>query len=536
MDAVREAWTRRRTVPASWASPAVLIAAGLTGVGLVLRLVYLDHQSLYADDLSTAWIVTGQGLGEVIDRVQTDQEITPPLYFVVTWLTAKLGDSTSWLQVPSLLAGTAIIPLVYLLGAKTIGRPAGLVGAALTALSPYLIFYSTEARAYALVLLLVLLSTLALLTALDTGRRRWWGAYAALSCAVMYTHYSGAFALAGQALWALWAHRESWRPLLVANGAAAIGFLPWLPSYIDDSESPTTGILEFIHPFELGRAAHDVFRWAIGFPLSAPRSLPGTVGVVLFASGLAIALGSLALRAARRYAVGSGFRPAPRTVLIGCLALFPTVGSALYSLLGDDVFAPRNLITAWPGIALALGGVSTAVAAPLLRAAAVTLVLSAYCIGTVKVFGDDFRRPDYDSVADFIERTGQPGDVVIDLPVITGGPITALEGALGERDQVFVLGPRPRLPGPVGIDELAVQGVGGLPAGRVVRAAMREARGRRLFVVVPDARPAATARQGPPPAAKVVVRELPPGSSLVGARHYPGLIDLSAYRYEGVGQ
>jgi hypothetical protein len=65
---------------------------------------------------------------------------------------------------------------------------------------------------------------------------------------------------------------------------------------------------------------------------------------------------------------------------------------------------------------------------------------------------------------------------------------------------------------------------------------MREARGRRLFVVVPDARPAATARQGPPPAAKVVVRELPPGSNLVGARHYPGLIDLSVYRYEDVGQ
>jgi mannosyltransferase len=540
VEVVGEALTRRQIATTRWATPAMLVAAGLTVVGLALRLVYFDQQSLFADDLSTAWIVTGEGLGEAIDRVQTDQEITPPLFFVVTWLTAQLGDSTAWLQLPSVVFGTVTIPLVCVLGVKTVGRGAGLVGAALTALSPYQIFFSTEARAYAMVLMLVLLSTLALLTALDTGRRRWWAAYAALSCAVMYTHYTGAFVLLAQALWALWAHRESWRPLLAANGIAAIGFLPWLPSYIDDSEAPTTHILEIIHPFGLELATTDVVRWAVGFPVGfpfrPPGTLPGTGGLLLLAAGLAIAIGWLGVQPARRGVPASGFRPSPRVVLVVLLAMATPVGAGLYSLVGTDVFASRNLIASWPGTALLFGALVTAVTVPVVRAAAVALVLSAYCIGTVKLFDDDFRRPDYDSVAQFIDSTGQPGDPVVDIPVRTGGPITALEGAVGERDEVFVLGMQPRLPGPVEINELPRIGEPGLPPESVVRPAVREARGRRLFISVPDGRPAATATQEPPRAARVVVRELSPGSRLVGARHYPGLIDLSVYRYEGVGR
>ena len=44
------------------------------------------------------------------------------------------------LRAPSFLAGVAAIPLVYLLGARTVGRAAALVAAAITALSPFMIF------------------------------------------------------------------------------------------------------------------------------------------------------------------------------------------------------------------------------------------------------------------------------------------------------------------------------------------------------------------------------------------------------------
>ena len=88
---------------------------------------------------------------------------------------------------PSLIAGVATVPLVYVLGARTVGRTAALAGTALFALSPFAIFYASEARAYALMTLLVVLSTLSLLRALETNERRWWVAFTLLQAAAMYT-------------------------------------------------------------------------------------------------------------------------------------------------------------------------------------------------------------------------------------------------------------------------------------------------------------------------------------------------------------
>ena len=104
---------------------------------------------------------------------------------------------------PSLLAGVATVPLVYVLGRADGGRAAALAGTALFALSPFAIFYASEARAYALMTLLVVLSTLSLLRALETNDRRWWAAFTLLPAAAMYAHYTAVFVLAAQAGWAL---------------------------------------------------------------------------------------------------------------------------------------------------------------------------------------------------------------------------------------------------------------------------------------------------------------------------------------------
>ena len=107
------------------------------------------------------------------------------------------------LRLPSLLAGVAAIPLTYLLGARTIGRPAAVVGATLVALSPFQILFSTEARSFALLMLLTLLSTHRL-AAGDRGEacRVVGGLRRLLACATMYANYTSVFLLAGQFLWA----------------------------------------------------------------------------------------------------------------------------------------------------------------------------------------------------------------------------------------------------------------------------------------------------------------------------------------------
>ena len=105
------------------------LVAAITVVGAAVRLVIL-HDSLFADELSTYWIISGRGLGGVISTVHTDAEITPPLYFVLAWLTTRLDLTAEMLRAPSFLAGVAAIPLIYLLGLRTVGRAAALVASA----------------------------------------------------------------------------------------------------------------------------------------------------------------------------------------------------------------------------------------------------------------------------------------------------------------------------------------------------------------------------------------------------------------------
>ena len=75
------------------------------------------------------------------------------------WLTVKvLGDGELAVRLPSIIAGTLVIPALYLLGHELYDRRTGLVAAAFGAASPLLIWYAQEARMYAFVTLFGLLA------------------------------------------------------------------------------------------------------------------------------------------------------------------------------------------------------------------------------------------------------------------------------------------------------------------------------------------------------------------------------------------
>src|SRR4051794_165471 len=325
----------------------ILVVSGITLVALVLR-VAAFRGSFMGDELFTHEIATRPGLGGVLAGVRSDLEITPPLFFFVAWAFQKLGDPLVWLRVPSLLAGVATVPLIYVLGVRTVGRRAAIIGAALFALSPMATFYATEARAYSVMMLLVVLSTLALLRAMDTNDARWWVVLALLDAAAMYTHYTCVFVLVTQASWALFTRRDLVRPLLVAPGAAVLLFLPWVPSLLDDQNAPPEKLIEKLHPFGVTNAWLDLRRLAAGGPFAALTRVPGTLALVLVGLAAVGAVGGFVWRRVR----GTN-RVRPRAVLIGLLALATPLGAALASIVGDDVFLARNLQASLPALALA---------------------------------------------------------------------------------------------------------------------------------------------------------------------------------------
>jgi Dolichyl-phosphate-mannose-protein mannosyltransferase len=462
--------------PTNWAPAAV---AGVTVVGFVLRLLLFD-QSLLGDELSTYWIIDGRSLGDVLSLVRSDAEITPPLYFVSAWASLELGGDPEMIRLPSLLAGTATIPLIYLVGRRAAGAGAGLVAAAVMALSPFMIHYSAEGRSYALMILLLTGSVLALLKALDGGGWRCWATYAACSCGAMLTHYTSAFPLAAQSAWAIWAHREAVRPLLLSNLAALAGFAPWIPGFIDDNNSPTTDILSLLSPFDLESVRLSVEAWVAGYrPYISLESVPGTFAGMLIAVGLALASAALVVRLVRgRGGDPAANLPAPqgsRLALLVMLALAAPVGEAIFSALGTNIFTPRNLNASWPGLAATIGAL-VALSGPVVSLVCGTLVLGGYAIAASKTLDPGLGRPDYAGVAALIEERAGPGDPVVDVPTFTPVPITGLDLYLDPQLRQFKLGvPETDEPFALGDTVPDVE--------RQISQAYRAAEGGRLFLV-----------------------------------------------------
>jgi hypothetical protein len=398
------------------------------------------------------------------------------------------------------------------------------VASALTALSPFMIFYSGEARAYQLMIVFLLLSTFALLAAAEDGRTRWWIAYGACSCAAMYAHYTAAFWLAAQLLWLLWAVPRARKAALLANFGALLAYLPWLSGVRNDLSSPTTEILSLLSPFTFRAVRLSLQHWSIGHPFvyegTGLRDLPGEIALVMLALGVLIAVFGL-LRVVVN-AAGSlrSMLPDPRLTLIVLLALAVPVGEAVASAVGDNLFGTRNLAASWPAFALVLGAL-VAAAGPRLRIAAIALVVGAFAFGAAKMVDEQFHRPDFAAAADFIDREAHPRDVVLDGVVfgVTPGPLSPLDAELERSSGVFRVGaPQQRRRPFTHRDTIP-------PADEAVRSAIGHADGGRLFVLVVDV-PLAVS-----PVLQAVLGELPPGYRRVGTRRVPGVVNLKVLVY-----
>ena len=397
-----------------------LALAGLVSItvlGTLLRLPAIGD-SLFGDELSTFFIIDGHGLREALSIVRGPQEATPPLYFVLAWLFQQMGSSLDLLRVPSLIAGVATIPLTYLLGARTVGRGPGLVGAALVALSPLMIFYSTEARAYALEAFLVLCSTLVLVAALRRPSLWRWALYAVLIALAMYTHYTAVFVLAAQTGWALVAWKDRRRDLALSLLAAVILFSPWLPDYLADGSAPGAALTEYLMSFSAFGFVVVSSHWIFSSLSVGIDDLPGIPAVVAFCLGIAIA-------SVDRLSRGVS-RPNRDQILILLLAVAAPVGAAVYSVLGPSIFVPRNLIASWPGFALLIGMIVCS-ARPRLRMIGVALVIVGMAVGGFRAASHEWRRPDYNRIVTFLERNGSSGDPVVDLPFTTSSDLQGLE-------------------------------------------------------------------------------------------------------------
>ncbi len=168
-----------------------MLLAGVLLAGAALRLHGLDRTSIFNDEASS-WAIARLPFMGMLRA--TAEDVHPPLYHAILYVTIRLfGDSETALRLPSAIMGIANIYLIYRLGAVLWDRLTSVFASALLAFAAFHIWYSQEARMYAL---LCLLATACALTTVLLFRRPSWPRAAlcgVTSTALLYSHVYGAF-------------------------------------------------------------------------------------------------------------------------------------------------------------------------------------------------------------------------------------------------------------------------------------------------------------------------------------------------------
>lgn len=178
-------------------APLLLLSALLL-VATLLRLYRLGDEP-WLDEIDTHLRVSHLGLAQLATTYPSQNQHV--LYSLLARLSIDLlGDSPAALRVPALLFGVLGIAATYAVGCALLSRREALAGAALLAVSEIHVWFSQNARGYTALLFFTMASTVVLLRALASDRRREWLAYGGTVALGCWVHLTMLFVVAGHAI------------------------------------------------------------------------------------------------------------------------------------------------------------------------------------------------------------------------------------------------------------------------------------------------------------------------------------------------
>ncbi len=197
----------------------------------VVRVFALGSDSLWIDEFYT-WSMCNPGPGHGMWEQIRDM-IQGPLHLALVWPLAHGRLDEALIRMPSVVAGIATTPLVWLLGRRIAGERAGRFAALLWALAPFAVWYGREARGYGLAMFFATAATLQWLR-MAQGRVRVAGAvgYGLLSALAVLSNFSAVFLIVGHGLATIVCfrprERSAWFNWGLAFLVAAAICSPWL--------------------------------------------------------------------------------------------------------------------------------------------------------------------------------------------------------------------------------------------------------------------------------------------------------------------
>jgi mannosyltransferase len=216
-------------------------------LGAALRIYGLGTESLWLDEASTA-----RRMGMSFADLSSDAGVGVhlPLYFWISEIWCGIaGTSEFALRFPAMVFGVLGILMVYYLGCRLFTPAAGRWGAFFTAINPYLIHYSQEARPYTLFMFLALASWYYMLRLYKDASAGNVAGYAVSTTAALYSHPFGPMIVLSHAAGLLIFRRvrgyrithHTLRPLLAAFGIPLLLYLPMVFRMFEQFMLKTTG-------------------------------------------------------------------------------------------------------------------------------------------------------------------------------------------------------------------------------------------------------------------------------------------------------
>lgn len=388
-------------------------------LALLLRLYKLGAQSLWSDE-AFAFVTASKGvIGSVLSSLK--EAATPPVHYVLLSLLLHLGKSEWWLRLPSALAGALSVPVLFLMLKRfSSSLEAALAGAFLLAVHPFHIWYSQEARPYALLCLLSLLSMWAFLEAAREGGRgaRWLVAFALITAILPLTHHPGLIVVASEAL-ALPFVRRRRRVLALALAVSTIPYAFWTAA----THKAVGETLKLGPKFGLKDVGLCALRTAIAFCLD-----------VRFAPLLLVPLGAglslLAFAGLFGLALSGALQRGASALLRALLVLTVPLGAAFLLLTAGvrPYLPPRYALPALPSL-LGLVGLGLRLrrrgAALSLSVMALLPALSCWAFSLWRIYFDpSCWRDNWREAAAFLRANFKPGEVVVAVTKeLAGSPV-----------------------------------------------------------------------------------------------------------------
>ena len=228
------------------------ILLSLTLIGAILRFYNLGYNSLWLDEASTLTFAV-KSIPDIW-QATTAGEFNPPLFYWTEHIMLIFGNSEVVLRFIPALLGVLTIPLIYLVGKEFMDRNTGIIAAAAFAFSPFLVFYSQEARAYSMMLFFVTFSMVFYFRALKNNDIRDWALFGILSALAFWSHFYAMVIIGALVLYALYelypkikSNLNTARPLVTACVIFGLICLPLILVTIQlfakrTASAPTFGI------------------------------------------------------------------------------------------------------------------------------------------------------------------------------------------------------------------------------------------------------------------------------------------------------